>query len=74
MNIKNPQYVINSLSNQVAALAQEKALRDAIITEQQQELTEVKKELDNLRQQLEDVTKNLEELKALREKEKAQKK
>jgi len=35
VNIKNPQYVINSLSSQVATLAQEKALRDAIITEQQ---------------------------------------
>jgi peptidoglycan hydrolase CwlO-like protein len=49
MNIKNPQYVINSLSNQIASLAQEKALRDAIITEQQQEIQELKKQIETLK-------------------------
>ncbi len=47
--IKNPQYVINSLTNQVAMLAQEKALRDAIITEQQLEIETLKKEIEELK-------------------------
>ena len=71
MNIKNPQYVINSLSNQIAALAQEKALRDALITEQQQEIQELKKQVEKLR---EEAQKKLDERNNLREKESSQKK
>jgi len=42
----NPQYIINSLSNQIAQISAEKAARDAIITEQQQEINELKQKLE----------------------------
>lgn len=42
----NPQYIINALTNQIAQLSAEKAARDAIITEQQQEINDLKQKLE----------------------------
>jgi uncharacterized coiled-coil protein SlyX len=51
----NKDYVINSLTNQIASLSQANAIKDAIITEQQAENKQLKDTLEKLENKMTEV-------------------